>query len=334
MDRCYDPRRMSSAPVRTTSSLGRAVGGVLWGVLLAVLAASAAGLAGLAWHPPGSPSRAELTYAGDAVLGARLDAAKVDLEQIAADVERLAIEAKTALETVSSADPKLLVATLERGDAIAAAIEARSASLRVATADLPGTEPDAAMRYSNPILVSRAAILAAIDASSGLAGSWQTVAARARDTARLTALITQHDTTVVNAIQHGLNSNYKDAVDTIDEALAVMDTIKGLRARLVAGDDTILDEWIERTGNYDQALQHLYGALVKSKGRVTIEVQSARREERVAFEQLPPDRRTILVIIGEVTRNGLIQAVVAIDEAYGRLDEALVEVVAPTPPPG
>jgi hypothetical protein len=333
MDRCYDPRRMSSAPVRITSSLGRAVGGVLWGLLLAVLAASAAGLAGVVWHAPGSPSRAELTYARDAELGARLDTAKVDLEQIAADVERLAVEAKAALENVSSADPTLLEATLGRGDAIAASIEARSASLRAATTDLPGTEPDAAMRYSNAVLVRRSAILAAIEASSGLAGSWQTVAARARDTARLTALITQHDTTVVNAIQHGLNGKYKDAVDTIDEALAVMTTIKDLRARLVAGDDTILDEWIERTGNYDVALQHLYGALVKSKGKVTIEVQSARREERDAFDQLPPDRRTILVIIGEVARNGLIQAVVAIDEAHGRLDEALLEVVAATPPP-
>ena len=333
MDRCYDPRRMSSAPVRITSSLGRAVSGVLWGVLLAVLAASAAGLAGIAWHAPGSPSRAELTAAGDAALGARLDAATADLEQIAADVEQLAVEAKTALEDVSSADPERLDATLSRGDALAASIETRSASLRAATADLPGTEPDAPMRYSNAVLVRRSATLAAIEASAGLAGNWQTVAARARDTARLTALITEHDTTVVNGIQHGLNGKFKNAVDTIDEALVVMDDIKALRARLVADDDTILDEWIQRTGNYDLALQHLYGALVKSKGRVTVEVQSARREERDAFEQLPPDRRTILVIIGEVARSGLIQAVVAIDEAHGRLDEALIEVAATTTPP-
>ena len=52
------------------------------------------GLAGLAWHPPGSPSRAELTYAGDAELGARLDIARADLEVIAGDVEALAAEAR------------------------------------------------------------------------------------------------------------------------------------------------------------------------------------------------------------------------------------------------
>ena len=95
----------------------------------------------------------------------------------------------------------------------------------------------------------------------------------------------------------------------------------------------ILDEWIERTGAYDVALRRLYAALVKSKGKVTVEVQSARREERAAFDQLPPDRRTILVIISEVTRNGLTQAVIAIDEAHGRLDDALIDVVEASAPP-
>ena len=99
------------------------------------------------------------------------------------------------------------------------------------------------------------------------------------------------------------------------------------------GIGAILDEWIQRTGAYDLALQHLYAALVKSKGKVTVEVQSARREERDAFDQLPPDRRTILVIVSEVTRNGLTQAVIAIDEAHGRLDEALIDVVEASAPP-
>ena len=62
-------------------------------------------------------------------------------------------------------------------------------------------------------------------------------------------------------------------------------------------------------------------------------VQSARREERDAYAQLPPDRRTILVIISEVTRNGLTQAVIAIDEASGRLDAALADVAEATAPP-
>jgi hypothetical protein len=60
----------------------------------------------------------------------------------------------------------------------------------------------------------------------------------------------------------------------------------------------------------------------------TIEVQAARREERIAFEQLPPDRRTIIVIVAEVARGGLTEAVIAIEEAHGRLDAALAEADA------
>jgi hypothetical protein len=329
---------MSTAPSRTRPSIGRAIGatarGLGWTLLLVVIAASGAGLAGLAWHAPGGPARAELTYAGDAALGSRLDTAQATLESISSDVQQLASEAKSALEEVTSPDPKRLQSGLARGDTIAASIEDKAHELAGSFADLPGAEPDAVLRYSNATLVRRAAILAAIQASSGLAASWHTVAARAADTSRLTDLISQHDSTVLQATQHGVNSQFKNAVTTIDGALAVMATIESLRKRLVAADDTVLDEWIQRTKTYDLALQHLYAALVQSKGKVTIDVQSARREERDAFNQLPPDRRTIVLIISEVTRNGLTQAVLAIDDASGRLDEALSDVSAATSPPG
>jgi hypothetical protein len=99
----------------------------------------------------------------------------------------------------------------------------------------------------------------------------------------------------------------------------------------------VLDEWIDRNGTYDLALRALYQALVESKGNPqTAKVQAARRAERLAFEQLPPDRRTIIVIVGEAARGGLTQAVVAIEDARGRIEDALGEgAIAPgasTPP--
>jgi hypothetical protein len=159
------------------------------------------------------------------------------------------------------------------------------------------------------------------------------VSARASDTARLTSLITDHDTTVVTATEQGRNRQYAKAATTLEDALATMTEIEALRRRLIAtSEHTILDEWIERTKDYDVALRNVYLALKASKGKVTVEVQSARREERLAFDQLPPDRRTILVIISEVTRNGLTQAVLAIEDAHSRLDEALAAVGAPPSP--
>ncbi|HEX3265619.1 MAG TPA: hypothetical protein VHR16_08110 [Candidatus Limnocylindrales bacterium] len=329
---------MWTAPSRTRPSIVRAVGPIAravgWIALLVVLAASGAGLAGLAWHAPGSAAREELTYTGDAALGARLATAQASLQDIASDVQQLATEAKSALEEVTSADPTRLQDGLARGDAIAASIDDKARALHASLADLQGDEPDAAVRYSNPTLVRRAAILAAVEAATGLAGSWQAVANRAGDTSTLTALISEHDATVLEGTQHGVDSKFKAAVTSIKDALAVMARIEALRNRLLAPGDSVLDEWIQRTKAYDLALQHLYAALVKSKGDVTIEVQSARREEREAFDQLPPDRRTILVIISEVTRNGLTQAVLAIDDASGRLDDALADVSASPSPSG
>jgi hypothetical protein len=325
---------MSSAPSRTRRSIGRLVRGVSWTVLLAVLAASGAGLAGLAWHAPGSGARAELTYAGDTALGARLESATTELRAIAADVAALADEAKTALEEVASMDPSRLQASLDRGRALATRIDATARALDAALADLPGDEPDAALHYSNPVLVRRAAVLAAIEAARGLAAHWQTVSLRASETGNLVALINAHDTTVLDATESGRNSRFGEAAAKVEEALAIIVTIEGLRGRLIAGtEETVLDEWIERTRAYDLALRTLYLALQRSKGRITIEVQSARREERIAFDNLPPDRRTILVIISEVTRGGLTQAVVAIEDAHGRVDEALLSLVRETPPP-
>ena len=214
---------MSTAPPRTrppiASSAGRVARGLGWGALLVVLAASGAGLAGLAWHAPGSAAREELTYTGDAVLLARLDTAQTSLQGIAADVQQLATEAKSALEEVTSADPARLQASLGRGDAIAAAIDEKARALRTSLADLPGDEPDAVLRYSNPALVRRAAILAAVDAATGLAGSWQAVANRAGDTSTLTALISEHDSTVLEGTQHGVDSKFKAAVTSIKAAL-------------------------------------------------------------------------------------------------------------------
>jgi hypothetical protein len=116
---------MSSARSRILPALGRGVRGIIWTLLLAVLAASGAGagLAGLAWHAPGSPARAELTFAGDAALNARLDVASETLRDIVADVQLLATEAKTALEEVASLDPTRLEASLVRGGALAADID-------------------------------------------------------------------------------------------------------------------------------------------------------------------------------------------------------------------
>lgn len=317
---------MSSVPARITRILSRLVRGAIWTLLFAVLAAGGAGLLGQAWHAPGSPARAELTSLGDTALDARLDVATQRLTDIAAEVEKLASEARIALEEVASSDPTKLRESLQRGTQAATSIDAASSELRDSLTGLPGEDEAAVLEFSNASLVRRSAVLTAIDAASSLTGHWRQVAARATEVANLTALFSRHDTTVLAAAASGRRRDYAEAIGVLDQALLTVVDIQTLRVRLIAGSEgTVLDEWIQRNAAYDAALRALYAALRESGNTVTAKVQSRYRGEQIARERLPPDRRTIVVIIAEVARNGLTQAVVAIDDAHGRIDEALAE---------
>jgi hypothetical protein len=326
---------MSSASARYLPLVGRALRGLFWTAIFAVLAAGGAGLVGQAWHPPGSPVRAELTYPGDAALDARLDAATAGLAEIADEVEALADAAKTALAEVTSSESERLRAAVERGDEAATTIEARAAELRLALADLPAGGPTATIEYSNAALVRRSTVLAAIEAASGLAVHWRQVAARATETANLTTQIARHDQTVIAAAADGKASRWQRAIRILDEALLIVADIQSRRARLIAGSEgTVLDEWITRSRNFDTALRNLYAALQDCacpNGPFTPEVQFAKRDVDLAREQLPPDRRTIIVIVSEVTAGGLTEAVIAIEDARGQIESALAEAEGPEP---
>jgi hypothetical protein len=318
---------MSSAPARNLPSLGLVLRGIAWIALFAVMAAGAAGLIAEASHTPGSAARAELTAEGDAALNARLDAVTSQLLAISANVDDLAAAAKRALEEISSPDPTGLQQSLEHGGEVAASISIDTKELQDALAGLPGDEPNATLRYSNGALVRRAATLAALDAAAGLQANWEQVTAHGLEAAQVTTLIAQHDKTVLDAAAQGRTRQYAKAAATLDDALLTVAAIKEQRTKLIADTNrTVLDEWIDRNRDYDLALQAVYTALVASKGDpATVRVQKARAAERQAFNQLPPDRRTIIVIVAEVARGGLTQAVIAIEDARGRLEDALTE---------
>ena len=164
---------------------------------------------------------------------------------------------------------------------------------------------------------------------------WRQVAARATETANLTTQIARHDQTVIAAAADGKERRYQRAMRILDEALLLVVDIQSRRARLIAGSEgTVLDEWIIRSHNFDTALRNLYAALLDCAcpgGPYTVEVQFANRDMELAREQLPPDRRTIIVIVSEVTAGGLTEAVIAIDDARGQIENALAEGEAPEP---
>lgn len=301
-----------------------------WTVLAAAVALGAAGLDGQLIHPPGGASRAELTYTTDHALQARLDTAAASLADISDNVDRMADAAKAALGSISNVDPTQLKANLERGSGAAALISSAAKDLQTSLAGLPGDGPDRAVQYSNAVLVRRAGILAAMDASLSLAQDWQQVTTGSLSAARAAELLNDHEVTIFQASQLGTRSQFAEAIAVIEQAKVTLEDIRSLRDQIVAGGEiTVLDEWIQRHTAYDTALEGLYRALDKSHGRNTLTVQQWVRTEAAARANLPPDNRAIIVVVAQIAQGGLNQAVIAINEAQGRIESALAETGNP-----
>jgi len=306
------------------SAIARILRGLAWAVFAAAIAFGSAGIIGTMAHPPGSPSRAELTYANDQALIARLAAVEADLGAVGDRVDALAADAKSALASVGSADGTALKTALDHGTSIARAISIEVDGIRDSLAGLPGEGPLAELQYSNDTLVRRAALLAALDAASGLASEWSRVAVKSNEAAQLTSLIVDHDTTVAAAAAQGVGAKYAAAIVTLNGATAMLDQLDALRDTFVKSSDvTVLDEWLARHRRYDSALLGLYTALRASGGKRNPQVDNWYREQSLALDQLPGDNRAIIAIIAQVAQGGLNQAVIAIDDTRGHIDRAL-----------
>lgn len=312
-----------------TAAIRRTLLALAWLLAIVALALGGAGIVAQWSHPPGTPARAELTWRGDQAIAPSLDAAQADLEAIAADVDRLAVLARGALAAVTADDQEPFVAALAEGGVTARRIETASVALRAGLHALPGDAARDSIGYGGPVLARRSAMLGAIESTAGLARSWARLTSGSLATSSLISLLTRHDVTVAAAAADGRLQNYETALATLTQATLMLDEATVIRDQLANTTDvSTLDRWLSRNRRYDDALVALYTALVDSGGLVTEVVREAYREESAAREELPPDTRGLVVIVADVGRGGLNQAVIAIEQARGRLNLAL-EALAP-----
>ena len=314
--------------VRTPRNLLRAARrvalAVAFTILICAIALGSAGVIALWSHPPGTAARAELTWHGDATLGASLDAAKGHLSTVAGEVDRLSVLSRGAIGSLIANQASALSDALTEGGTVAASIQTDSVDLRSGLASLPGGSASAPIYFGGDVLARRAAMIAALDATEGLGRSWATLTAGSLRASRLIVLLGSHDTTVAAAAAQGRNTKYADAIATLAKATASLDEAVTIRDQLAnAADVSTLDEWIARNRRYDVALSALYAALQASGGKVNDAVRTAYQEEGAARAQLPPDTRGLVVIIAAIGQGGLNQAVIAIEQARGRLNLAL-----------
>ncbi|MCU0506336.1 MAG: hypothetical protein MUE82_11325, partial [Chloroflexi bacterium] len=188
---------------------------------------------------------------------------------------------------------------------------------------LPLGSDDDAIRYGATTIERHDRLAAAAPAAAGLRETWRSLAAGSAPAVALAGHLTGHDAKAGEAALAGSEGRYADALARLDEATAELDAATAIRDELARSVEvTTLDGWLARSRAIDDALRRLYAALVASGGVDAPDVRRALEAVDAARASLPPDTRALVVILADVARGGLNQAVIAIEEARGRLAAA------------
>jgi tetratricopeptide (TPR) repeat protein len=247
-----------------------------------------------------------------------------DLVDLAEEVTRLGELGRGALAALVASDFTVLDKAVADGQTLARAIESRSAAIREDVALLPGTGPNEALIWSPDVRARRDAAVRALNATGGLEAAWIRLAAGSTVANRLTVLLTDHDTIAGQAAASGRSGKYAAALKTLEAAAAKLDQAKALGDVLAnTVDVTTLRQWVDRNREYDAALGHLYRATVAAKGRITADLKQAAVEERRAHELLPANTSGLVIILAEIGRGGLNQAVIGIEQTRAKLQKAV-----------
>jgi hypothetical protein len=316
--------------------LKRAVLTIVWLLLVAVIAIGGAGLVTAMANQPGTASRAELTADGDRAAAPILQRVEGELEGLTADVDRLGELGRGALAALVAVDFPTLDQAVSDGQSLAHSIESRSGQIREELQLLPGTGPNEPLLWSPDTIRRRDVALAALDATGGLEAAWVRLAAGSTTANRLSLLLTDHDRIAGQAAATGRKGQYAAALKTLAQATAKLDDAKRLRDSFAGTgiDVTTLTQWIDRNAEYDAALTHLYQATITARGRITADLRKAAIDERKAHDLLPANTSGLVIILAEIGRGGLNQAVIGIEQTKARLQAAVDALAAPPPTAG
>ncbi len=294
-----------------------------WLAVAVLVALGAAGIIGAMGHLPGTPSRAELTYDGDKTIAPGLKAAEISLLELAGEVRQLSELGRGALTALVNRDVDALASAVADGRDLTLAIDVHTSELRAQLGALPGIGANSALVLSAESRERQARALRALDATGGLTVAWSRLAVGSIAATRMTVLLTEHDQVTIDAAALGKTGKYTEALDRLTQSDRMIAEARTLRDELAATVDvTTLTQWLDLNADYDAALRRLYLAVLASNGAVTAEVRAAFDAEAAARERLPSDTRGLVVILAEIGRGGLNQAVIGIEEARGKLDAA------------
>jgi hypothetical protein len=307
-----------------------------WLALMVAIGFGGAGIVNATDHQPGTAARPELTSAGDREVVPLLDTATMDLSALADQVAALGVQARGALAALNGAKSSTVDEAITAGNHLVSDLRLRTSALRRELAAVPYVDtPSVAIKLSNDVAARHVALVAAIDATEGLDDAWERLTLGSVAAIRMSDLLASHDDLVVQAAELGRAAKYDEAMAVLDQADSTIAQSRQLRNQLAnTVDVTVLDQWLDRNEAYDKALRTLYMELAKVGTRVTDEVRNAIAAEQAAKDRLPPDTRGLVVIMAEIGRGGMNGAVIAIEEARGKLISAIASSGPPSADPG
>jgi hypothetical protein len=319
--------RFRERAAHTRARVGRVLFIVVWLIVMVLVALGAAGLVANVDHLPGTPARAELTWAGDQQIKPELVAARADLQAIDLQLDRLGTLARASLAAAVSDQADTLDSAIADGTVLVTQIDSATTALTARLVAMPGLGPNPDLRLSQTNQDTVGLLIDALDSTRTLARDWAALTKNSGDATRLTGLLAQHDKSIVAAIDAAISRKWKLAIARIDDATDRLEEAGKIRDSLRARTDVAtLTEWLRRNQAYDAALRRLYVVSAKSPTRITQQMRDALAAERRARAQLPKDTSGLVIIVSDVARAGLNQAVIAIEKARTDLADGLEAV--------
>jgi hypothetical protein len=300
---------------------------VIWVVVMMLVALGSAGLVASLDHQPGSETRPELTWAGDNAIGPHLTQARTDLQAIGGQLDQLGTLARGSLAAAVSNQTDTLDQALADGTVVVSQIDEASNALTARLLAMPGLGGNPDLRLSRSSQDTLSLLIDALDSTRTLAADWAALTKGTADAGRLTGLLEQHDKLIVSAIDAAIDRKFKTAIARIDRANARLRDAAKIRDTLRARTDVAtLSEWLRRNVNYDRALRRLYVLSARSPVKITQRMRNALAAERRARDALPKDNSGLIIIVSELSRGGLNQAVIAIEKARADLADGISAV--------
>ena len=308
-------------PARTLRSFAPAI---LWVVCALVLALGSGGIVSAMEHAPGTSARNELTWTADRRIAPELAAAAGDLRKLSTDVNSLSTLGTNALVGVTGGDEATIKSSIANGQVLLETINAETAALRARLAGMSGFGEGAEARLGGLTLDRYQTLSRALDATHGLADSWDRLTTGGLAAVQIQKALFDHDASTGEAARLGASAKYSEAVTQLQKSsVAIAEARRQSAAMAIAVDTSVLNTWIDRNESYDLVLGRLYSLLTASGGKVTPEIQATYTDEQAARALLPGDTRGLVIIMGDLARGQLNQAVITIEESKARLSAAL-----------